>query len=56
MEVCNIWIFFLESFLEMDFIFQWMGGSFSVGDSFLGGEGTPIGVASALMGEGGQKN
>ena len=32
-----------------------MGGSFSVGDSFLGGEGTPIGFASALMGGGGKK-
>ena len=30
-------------FLRGDFIFQWMGGSFSVGDSFLGGEVTPLG-------------
>ena len=31
-------------FLREDFIFQCLGGSFSVGDSFLGGEGTPLGL------------
>ena len=31
-------------FLRGDFIFQRLEGSFSVGDLFLGGEGTPLGL------------
>ena len=44
MAVCSLWFFCRNHLLRGDFIFQWMGGSHSVGDSFLGGEGTPLGL------------
>ena len=42
--VSSFWIFSRNHFLRGDFMFHWMKGSFSVGDSFLGGEGTPLGL------------
>ena len=43
-------------FLRGDFIFQWMGSSFSVGDSLLGGEGTPLALHLLWWGEERQKD
>ena len=53
MTVCSFWIFFQESFLERGLRISRMGGSFSVGDSFLGGEGTLMGLHLLWWGEGG---
>ena len=55
MEVCSFWIISTNHFLRWDFIFQWMGGSFSVGDSFLGGDGTPLGLHQLWLEGGGIK-
>ena len=56
MEVCSFWIIFHKSFLEMRFHISMNGRFIFSGGFIFRWRGHPIGVASALMRRGGQKN
>ena len=53
MEVCSFWIFFQESFLEMGLHISMNGRFIFSGGCIFRCRGHSIGVAFALMGEGG---
>ena len=56
MAVCNLWIFFQESFLERGLHISMNGRFIFSGGFIFRWRGHPIGVASTLMGRGKKNN